>query len=183
MTVRLAALDANSSPELIDLIDLIRSERGNRLLLLYRVLLNSPTIALGWLKLFTAIRQNSAISGKLRELVILRIAMLNGATYEFEEHVPFALREGVSQGAIDCLSQGDFPTDMSESELVGLQYADQITRVITVPDDMFSNVKKYFDQNEILELTVIAAAYNMVSRVLIALQIHSEHSVASSDEL
>ncbi len=75
------------------LAEQIRAERGGRLLLLYRVLLNSPPVAMGWLKLFTALRQQTQMPGRLREIVILRIAALNKAEYEYEAHVPFAKTE------------------------------------------------------------------------------------------
>ena len=74
------------------LIATIKAERGGRFLDLYAVLMNSPPIAEGWLKLFTAIRQKSKLNGGMRELAILRVALLNGAAYEYRAHVPFALK-------------------------------------------------------------------------------------------
>ena len=53
---------------------------------LYRILLNSPPVCDGWERLLTAIRQKTSIKPRLREMVILRIAVLNRADYEFEAH-------------------------------------------------------------------------------------------------
>ena len=57
---------------------------------LYQVLLNSPAVTEGWEAMLTAIRQKTALAPRLRELIILRVATLNGAPYEFEAHVPHA---------------------------------------------------------------------------------------------
>ena len=100
---RVPLIDEEGHPELAGLIATIKSERGGKLLHLYRALLNSPPLAEGWLKLFTAIRQKAKISGRYRELATLQVALLNGAEYEYRAHVPFALADGVSQEQIDAL--------------------------------------------------------------------------------
>ena len=77
-------------PDIRELANQIKDERGGRVNNLYRMLLNSPPIASGWLHLLTAIRQQSILSGKYREMTILRIALVNRADFEFTAHVPFA---------------------------------------------------------------------------------------------
>lgn len=155
--------------------DLIRLERGGRLLLLYRVLLNSPPVAFGWLKLFTALRQQTELPGRLRELVILRVAALNQAEYEFEAHVPFAQAEGLSPETIALLHSGKLPPELSALEIDALRYTDQMTRHVMVPRELHESVARHFSARDMLELTVLIGAYNMVSRVLVALSIQSEH--------
>lgn len=61
------------------LAERIVSERGS-VLHLYQMLLHSPPVAEGWLSYLTAIRQKSTLNGALRELVIVRIAQINGAS-------------------------------------------------------------------------------------------------------
>jgi alkylhydroperoxidase family enzyme len=85
------------------LAERIKRERGGKVLNLYRMLLHSPPVAEGWLAFFSSIRQKAALPGRYRELAILRVAVLNGADYEFEAHVPFALNEGWAQAAVDAL--------------------------------------------------------------------------------
>src|SRR5215208_2836087 len=89
-------------PEVQDIVRRITAERGS-VLHLYRMLLHSPPVAAGWLACFTAIRQQSSLPGDLRELVIMRIAIVNGASYEAEQHAPIALREGLTQAQLDAL--------------------------------------------------------------------------------
>jgi AhpD family alkylhydroperoxidase len=161
-------------PELAPVVARIKAERGGRLLNLYRMLLHSPPVASGWLALFTAIRQQSALSGRLRELAILRIAILNGAEYEFKAHGPFALKEGVTQAQLDALKAGHAPAGLTEADEAALAYAEAMTRTIQVPDPVFAAIRKHLDDREVLELTATIAGYNLVSRVLEALRIDHE---------
>ena len=48
-----------------------------------------------------------------------------------------------------------------------------MTRDIHVPDDVFQAMHAHFDDQGVVELTATIAAYNMVSRFLEDLQIHS----------
>jgi alkylhydroperoxidase family enzyme len=158
-------------PELAGLIDTIKAERGGRLLNLYRVLLNSPPVAEGWLKLFTAIRQKTKLPGRFRELAILRVALLNGAAYEYRAHVPFALADGVSQEKIDALDGWRDSKLFGPEERAVLAYTDAMTRDIRVPDALFSEIRAAFDEREVVELTATIAGYNLVSRFLVAMSL------------
>jgi alkylhydroperoxidase family enzyme len=83
--------DLERNPEAAALTAQIVAERG-KLHNLYRMLLNSPPVAKGWLAFLTAIRQQCVLAGRVRELAILRIAVINKAPYEFDSHIPFALK-------------------------------------------------------------------------------------------
>ncbi|GAW03911.1 carboxymuconolactone decarboxylase [Lentinula edodes] len=64
--------------------DTIRARRTNGTLLdLDGVLLNAPLIAQGEDDLFGVIRDNNTLPPAMRELFILRIAVLNNASYEW----------------------------------------------------------------------------------------------------
>jgi alkylhydroperoxidase family enzyme len=164
-----------TNPEIAALADQIRKERGGRVLNLYRMLLNSPPIASGWLNLLTAIRQKAILSGKFRELTILRIALVNGADYEYRGHIPFALKEGLSQRQIDALPDWSGSDAFDETERAVLAYTDAITNDVQVPDDVFAAVGSHFNPREMTELTATIAAYNLVSRFLEALKVDTDH--------
>jgi len=168
---RVSLIEENEHPELAGLIGTIKAERGGRLLHLYRALLNSPPIAEGWLKLFTAIRQKSKLPGRCRELAILQVALLNGAEYEYRAHVPFALKDGVTQEQIDGLPGWQVSKSFDDRERAVLAYTDCMTRGIRVPDAVFAEVRRHFNDRETVELTATIAGYNLVSRFLVAMQL------------
>jgi alkylhydroperoxidase family enzyme len=166
-------------PETKPLVDRITAERGS-VLHLYQMLLHSPPVAEGWLAYLTAIRQKSSLPGDIRELVIMRVAHLNGASYEADQHAPIALCEGLSQEKLDAL--GDWPSSeaFDQRERAVLSYTDAMTRTVQVPDHVFGAVREHFDERLVVELTATIAAYNMVSRFLEALEIHSHDERSGS---
>ena len=161
--------DANS--EVKALAEQIRRERGG-LGELYRTLLNSPPVARGWLNLLTAIRQQCELSDRYREIVIIRIAVLNGADYEKQSHIPHARKAGMSDAQIEALSDWrNAQAQFDESDRAVLAYTDAMTKDVQVSDAVFAEVRKRFDDRQLTELTATIAAYNLVSRFLIALQV------------
>ena len=160
-------------PEIAPLAARIRAERGGKLLNLYRMLLHSPPVAEGWLAFLTAIRQKCNLPARVRELVIMRIAVLNAAEYEFQAHLPFAREERVSEAQIEALRTGNLAL-FDERERAALAYAEAMTRTIRVPDDVFAAVRRHFAEREMVELTATIGAYNLVSRFLEALQVDHE---------
>ena len=168
--MRLTPVVPGSKPELAELEWQILQERG-RISTLYRVLLNSAPLARGWEALFTAIRNRASLPARLRELAILRIAGLNGARYEFDAHVPHAQKAGVSDEAIAALESGIVSNTLAPLDRLVLELTDAMTRDIEVPDALFDRVREHFDAEKLVELVATIAAYNMVSRFLVALRI------------
>ena len=168
--MRLTPVVPGSRPELAELERQILQERG-RISTLYRVLLNSAPLARGWEALFTAIRNRASLPARLRELAILRIAGLNGARYEFDAHVRHAREAGVSDEAIAALESGIVSNTLAPLDRLVLELTDAMTRDIEVPDALFDRVREHFDAEKLVELVATIAAYNMVSRFLVALRI------------
>ena len=158
----------------------IREQRGGKMLNLYRMLMNSPPLAEGWLALLTAIRQQIEVPALYRELAILRVAVVNDAPYEFAAHVPFAEKEGMSAAQIEGLKTvpagGIDGTGALYDEKMRavIAYADSMTREIHVPDAVFDRAAGFFDARQMVELTATVGAYNMVSRFLEALHMDPE---------
>jgi len=163
-----------SQPAVAAVAERIRSERGGRMLNLYHMLLHSPPVADGWRSFLTAIRQQCRLPGRYRELAILQVAVWNQADYEFQAHVPFALKEGLTGQQLDAMKQHRAPPGMTDADRAVIDYTEAMTRTIQVPDAVFAAVRRHFAEREIVELTATIAAYNLVSRFLVALQVDHE---------
>ena len=161
--------DADKQP----LVARIVAERG-QVLHLYQMLIHSPPLAEGWLACFTAVRQQLALAGALRELIIMRVAIVNGAPYEAEQHKPIALAEGVTQAQLDGLA--DWPGAMcyDATQRAVLRLTDAMTRDIHFAPDIVADVRALLGERGTVEVAATIAGYNMVSRFLEALQIHSD---------
>jgi 4-carboxymuconolactone decarboxylase len=169
---RIPLIDSSSTPEMPALFARIASARGGQVPNLYRALANSPTVCSAWLELFTQLRQAPVVPPLLRETAMLRIAVLNRAEYEFVSHTPHARAAGVSDAQLSALRQPVLDLGaFSEAQGAVLCYTDAMTKNVQVPDPVFEGIRRIFGAQGILEMTVIVAGYNMVSRVLEALAI------------
>lgn len=163
-------------PEAAALVQRIVAERGS-VLHLYQMLLHSPPLAEGWLFFMTRVRQQLALPGDLRELVIMRIAHLNGAPYEAAQHAPIALREGLTAAQLDALPQWQAPAHQalfSPLQQRVLELADTMTRQVQVPAAQMKALRALMPDRQLVELVGTIASYNMVSRFLEALNVHED---------
>ncbi|WP_445658555.1 carboxymuconolactone decarboxylase family protein [Achromobacter sp. NCFB-sbj8-Ac1-l] len=170
---RVTPVAPGTRPALADIESRIAAARG-RISPLYQVLLNSPAVVQGWEAMLTAIRLNTSLSPRVRELIILRVATLNNAPYEFDAHVPHALAAGMPVAVVEQLRTGPAAaavTGLEAGEADVLALTDAMTRDIEVPDALFAPLRARYNDQELVELTATVAAYNMVSRFLVALRV------------
>ena len=170
---RVAPVMPGTRAQLADLERTILAERGE-ISLLYRVLLNSPPIADGWERMLTAVRNRSSLPAGLRELLILRVAVLNGAPYEFQSHAPHARRAGIPEEKIDAVREPEPGPVFTPAERHALALADGMTREVQVSEALFEPLRAHFGPAQLVDLVATIAAYNMVSRFLVAMNILTE---------
>jgi alkylhydroperoxidase family enzyme len=172
---RVPLIQEQDHPELAEAIEKYRSGRRGKLINVYRLLLNAPPLAESWFDHSNTVRWKTTLSGRLREIVIIRIGRLADSQYVLRQHVPtLALAEGLTLE--ECSELADWQTSgrFSESERAALAYADSMTRDIVVPDAVFDALKPHFDDRQIVELTVLIGSYNMNARVMQALRLDLE---------
>lgn len=171
---RVPLIDENDGA-LAALIAKLKGARGGRLLNLYRVLLNSPTIAEAWQAFNSVIRYQSALDEQARELAIMRVSQLNGADYQFQIHArQYAPQAGITQQQIAALDGSEHSSLFQPAHRALLAYADAMTTDIDVSDDVFERLRRHYSNAQIVELTVLIGAYNMHTRVGRALRIDPE---------
>src|SRR5712664_3944238 len=159
-----------------DLIEAIRFRRpGGKLLNLDRILLHSPNFTKGWNTMFAAIRGQLALPGKLRELPIMAIAVLNKADYEWVQHEPEFLKAGGTREQLVALK--DLKADpklFDATELAALQPTTEMTRDVQIKQATIDKLRSLLPDQQVVELIGTIAGYNMVSRFLIATGVEVE---------
>jgi 4-carboxymuconolactone decarboxylase len=172
---RVSLIEESAHPELAGPITALRSGRRGELINVYRLLLHSPDIAMDWFGLLNAVRFKTGIDARTREIVIIRIAVLNAMDYVINQHVPkLALESGLTLAECDAIRDWRASDAFSEIERAVLAYVDAMTVDIDVPDAVFADVARFYDERRIVELTVLVGAYNMHTRVFQALKIDLE---------
>lgn len=162
-----------------ELVDAIRKRRGGTLLNLDRVLLHSPAFAKGWNAFLGEVRTGLDLSPKLRELAMCVVAVLNGATYEFHHHAPEFIKAGGNARQVDAiqsLHRSDVDTALfDEAEQATIQLTVEMTQQVAVSDPAFARIHAALRSDQhVMELIGVIATYNMVSRILVAVQVEPE---------
>jgi 4-carboxymuconolactone decarboxylase len=172
---RISYIEEPEHPELAELIGKIRAGRRGELINVYKLLLHTPALAAIWLDFVSAARFKTALDGRLREMVIVRVAHLNRTAYVFKQHVPqLSAPEGLSDAECAALADWRSASSFSARERATLAYTDAMTRDVAVPDDVFDALRPHFDARQIVELSVLVGLYNMHTRVFTALGIDPE---------
>lgn len=172
---RVPLIKESDHPELADLIARIRGARGGRLINIYRLMLHSPELAEAWFSLNQAVRTKTEIDGQCRELAVIRIARLNDVDYVVQAHGPaYALKEGLTPDQVEALAAWERSELFSPKQRALLAYVDAVTREIEVPEPVFTALKSYFSDRQIVEATMLISAYNMLTRFLKALRVDPE---------
>ncbi len=175
--MRIPPWTPQAAPRDPELVASILKRRGGQFINLDTALLWSEPLARGWNAFFKAVRQDFAVSPRLKELGICTVARLTGANYEFQHHAPEYVKAG---GPRELLAKLDDPDAaardpaFSDDERLAIRYAIAITRTIEIPDALFAELQARFSEPEIVELTAAIAAYNLVARFLVALQVNPE---------
>ena len=136
--------------------------------------------------MFEAVRgSNLSLDPALKELAICGVAVLNGAEYEWVHHAPPFLKAGGSQQQLDALRQllvsseappypSSDPEIFSELERDAIQLTVEMTRGISPSPELMRKLREALGHQALVELTGSIAAYNMVSRFLVAMNITTE---------
>ena len=140
---------------------------------LYRALANHAAIVGAWSEFFATLRHRACTPRALRELVILRSAQLARSAYEWGQHLPMARRAGVREEQIAALARWRDAAVFDARERAALALAEAV-HAGCVPEAVHAGVREHFDAAQYVELSVTAAAYAMVARVIEALRVEPD---------
>lgn len=122
----------------------------------FRTLLNVPELVDRTMTFYNYITQDSSLSPRVRDLLILRTAWLHGSDVIWRERVPFARKAGLSNEEIRNIAQG--PTagwDPFEANL--LRMADQLFRNSFVNDAVFNTMAARYDTCNVMDAGMTVA--------------------------
>ena len=125
------------------------------------------------------VRTALQVPALLKELCMCGVAALNGADYEMQQHAPLYLKAGASQAQLDALLRlgndlgvaADPVFDATQQAV--LQLVVEMTRQVKVSDATYARARAAVGSDQAMfEVIGVTAAYNMVSRILVAARLH-----------
>ena len=146
----------------------------------YRTMSHAPLLAMLFLPINAANQREwpgARLSGKLKELVVIKTSHVNGCDYCYAHNTSLGQAAGITHEQIIDLSSDDYldSANFTERERAAVAWAEHVTRnTAQQRGDVYERVKAQFSDAEIVELTLICAMFNMINRVNDALDITIE---------
>ncbi|MEM0075692.1 MAG: carboxymuconolactone decarboxylase family protein [Conexivisphaerales archaeon] len=113
---------------------------------------------------------SSGLESSLLNLVKIRASQINGCAWCLDMHTKDARAEGETEQRIYSLSAWADTPFYSEREKAALKWTEAVTLVSIshVPDDIFEEVRRYFTEKEMVDLTLAIIAINGWNRLNVA---------------
>jgi AhpD family alkylhydroperoxidase len=117
----------------------------------------------------TAVRK-TGLERSLLELVKLRASQINGCGYCIDMHTKDARAAGETEQRLYCLSVWEETPFYTDRERAALAWTEATTRIAdrNVPDELFEQVREFFTEQELVNLTLAVIAINGWNRMSIA---------------
>lgn len=123
------------------------------------------------------IRWRSQTNPRLRQLLIIAVALITKSDYEYTHHVALGQQFGVSADDVAnlglVLAAGD-EHGFSESEIAAFSMAQQVCHGRDVGDNTWADLSRHFTEELITEMVVIVSFYVYVATVLRVFRVETE---------
>jgi len=131
---------------------------------------HSPAV-LRWLIPFVATLHRegtgSVLDARTKNLVILKTSLVNGCEYCVGHNKVMGASLGVGEDLVEAMDSDSYRESpfFDERDKAVLWLADEVTRnTARYNAQCFANLQTFFDDAEIVELTLLAGMFNMVNR-------------------
>jgi 4-carboxymuconolactone decarboxylase len=127
------------------------------------LLMRYPALAKAFLTFNRHLLFNSSLSDRIRELLILRIAWLRRAEYEWAQHVLLAQRAGLSKEEIEAVKEGPRSVVWAPLDAALLAAVDELHADAFVTDTTWDALAAGLDQRQLMDLVFTVGAYDLLA--------------------
>ena len=151
---------AAASPEVKEIYDgKLKGKPGN----IQKALAHRPAMLGNYLGFYASVGRS--LDRKLYEAVYLRVSLINGCHYCTQHHIQGTKRAGMTPEQRKALKEGNY-SGLAAPEQAALRYAEKLTRTPAGANDAdFSELKKYFSDEQIVDLHMLIGLANLTNRV------------------
>ncbi|MDQ0801442.1 carboxymuconolactone decarboxylase family protein [Arthrobacter sp. SLBN-112] len=131
----------------------------------FGVMLHAPVLGHALQDLGTAIRYKSTLSGRVREVSILRVAAVEGSAFEWFAHERVGKAVGLTDEELLGIRAGNFKS-ADESEQAGFEMVDALLVSSDVSDEEFHRIAGLIGVQQIYELVVLVGYYRTLAQTM-----------------
>ena len=138
-----------------------------------RLLANAPNVFGGWAQMLGELFASPTFDARMREVIILRVAHLQGSPYELGQHLRFARDAGLTEQQINAIvDTGDLDAaGFSPCERTALDVTTELCTTRRLRDDSFAAAHAVFGDEALTELLMIISCYYGLAFVLNAVDL------------
>jgi AhpD family alkylhydroperoxidase len=116
-----------------------------------------------------------SVPQSLRRQVELRVSQINGCSYCIWLHSRQLREIGETEERLAGLKQWRSAPCFSDAEKAALDWTERVTRIAdgAPPDEAFADLRRHFDDRQIVDLTAIAANMNALNRMAISFRLEA----------
>lgn len=165
--------ETTDNPVIKESFERMRKKRG-KVTNIYKALAHKPSILSTIGPFVAAVQQPEELDPKLKERIILRVSKLNRSAYCCHAHEQISSKMGFTPNEIAEMNE-PASAHINDAEKAALKYAEALTlNPGSIPDQVFDELRKYYSDSQVVEITMIAALYNMINRFNEALKLDPE---------
>jgi AhpD family alkylhydroperoxidase len=143
--------------------------------------LNAYRVAPAGMKALVAVEtylHQTTLGAQLIELVKMRASQINGCAYCLDAHSKALRKGGETEQRIYLLNAWRESPLYTSRERAALAWTDALTLIADTqaPDEVYEEVRRHFDDKEVVDLTTLIGMINLWNRLAISLRY--EHPVA-----
>ncbi|MGI9169132.1 MAG: carboxymuconolactone decarboxylase family protein [Caulobacteraceae bacterium] len=133
---------------------------------IFRMMGHAGELLDGFTRLGTQILEFTSLDPALREIAILRVGALSGATYEVFQHERIARRIGLSDAVIAAVREGPAAAAFDGAQREIMAFTDDVVANVRAADATFEPLRVRLGYKALQELTLTIGYYMMVCRFL-----------------
>ena len=130
-----------------------------------------------WMPFGGYLLTSGTLSGRDRELLILRTAINCGSPYEWGQHVRISLAGGIDREMIDRVPAGPDAPGWSDSESALLRAADELHSAAKISDATWAALAESYDERQLVEIAMLVGQYHMVAFTLNSLEVEQDEGL------
>lgn len=124
-----------------------------------------PEVLGTFIPFYSAVIDHGTVERKYKELAYLKASLINGCEYCYRAHSASGKKNGVSEDQIKALAFFHRSPAFDEKEKAVILFAERITRgAAAIRPSALDELKKYFNDDQIVELTLATALANFTNR-------------------
>jgi 4-carboxymuconolactone decarboxylase len=149
-----------------------------RVLNIFATLVRHPRLFNRWSPFGGTLLYRGELSGRQRELLILRTAWHCHAHYEWGQHVGIAKAAGLTDDEIARVPAGPEAAGWAPLDAALLRAADELHRDATIGEDTWGALAAELDERQLIEVCMVVGQYHLVAFTLNSLGVESEPDAA-----